>query len=95
MFRPPTDPRYRPDPARLTWGGIAVSYGILVGTFALLWMRAHPVIGTLMVACGATLLVIARRLGRLRRCLRECDALTVTIGDRARITITQPYTDSP
>ena len=92
MIRPPIDPRYRPAPTEPTWRSILVSYAILATVPALLWAVSRPSTRIVGVVAVLGLALVARRLHRLVRCFSDCQGFAFDLGQRVRITITQPST---
>lgn len=90
MILPPIDPRYRPAPTQPTWRNILVSYAILASVPALLWVVSQPSTRIAGVVAVVGLALVARRLHRLIRCFYDCQGFAFDLGQRVRITITQP-----
>lgn len=95
MNRPPLDTRDRPERKSPTWGGVVVSYALVAAIPMLLWVVSSPVAGVAALAGAGALLVAGRHSYRLLRCYRECEAMTVALLGRARITITQMEDGEP
>jgi Flp pilus assembly protein TadB len=88
MQQPPSPPRDRPG-LNPTWRRIVASYALVLAFFLLLWAISQPLIGLGALAALASLVVVARRAARLRRCFYNCDALTLRPFGSVRITISQ------
>lgn len=90
MLRPPTDPRYRPAPSEPTWQNVLVGYAMIAAVPALLWVASQPSTRLVAVAAVVGLALVARHLLRLVRCFDDCRGFAFDLGQRIRITITQP-----
>jgi hypothetical protein len=87
MRRPPSRPRGRQRPRRLTWRGVLAGYVLLAGGFAGLWVASNPVFGVLAFATVAALVVLGRRAAGLLGCLAGYREITVAPGRRFEVTI--------
>ena len=84
--RDPRRSRRRPDP---TWSGIVAAYAIVAAVPLLLWVATRPVVGATALAAAGGLVVGARRLLRLRRCLNECGGFVFDLAGDVRVCVTR------
>ena len=88
--RDPRRSRRRPDP---TWSGIVAAYASVAAVPLLLWVATRPVVGATALAAAGGLVVGARRLLRLRRCLNECGGFVFDLAGDVRVRVTREAGD--
>ena len=84
--RDPRRSRRRPEP---TWSGIVAAYASVAAVPLLLWVATRPVVGATALAAAGGLVVGARRLLRLRRCLNDCGGFAVDLVGDVRVLVTR------
>lgn len=89
MYNPPPDRRSPPFVTEPTAQGILVSYLMVASIPLLLWVVDNPFAGVVGVVALVGLVRGVRHVVRLRRCLHECGAFSLTLGDRLLITVTR------
>jgi len=92
MYRPPTDPRERPPPS---WRSLLVGCVLLAAIPFLFWTVDNPIVGSLVVAAVAGLVVGVPRGVAPARCCRDCAGFALDLGDAVRITVIDPRVDDP
>jgi hypothetical protein len=88
MYEPTIDTRDKPavDSSR----SIAASYATVPIALLLLWAVSQPLAGAATLVAVVGVAVGVERLSQLLRCFRACGGFTLDLGDRARISVTQP-----
>jgi len=89
----PSDPRTPTVRDEYTWKSILLAYAALGAVPLLLWTLHRPLAGVLAITALAGLVAAGRPAARLARCFRNCGGFAVDLGDRVRISVSQPCPD--
>jgi hypothetical protein len=95
MTRPPLPPSSRLDTDEPTWQTVLATYGWLAGLFALILVASYPVASLLLGAVAGAAWKGGPVAVAVVRCLATCRRITLSVGDRFRITISRPPYDDP
>jgi hypothetical protein len=87
MHVPPTDPRDRSTPDRLTWQNVLTAYALLAGVFLLIWAISYPIAAAATLALSLCLAVAVRRARAAFRCVAQCDGVTTDLVGNVRVTV--------